>query len=230
MTTHRPSLHTCDRCSGSDQIRCDLFWSELQNWLRPYVLSWIYTERLPVWRGQEFEIVNDVLQETCSRILKYLQPISGRDTHAIQSLEHFSLTVARNCVRDMWRRQHRLVRLTTSPLPLENAESLDAIDFSELALDHLMIGDLFMELACIINDFPPMQRQAILIDLAKHADFDEDTGLLQSIFLELGINLRDYHRARPLDPVERNKQASLLSIAYKRLRRTFSDDAKELVA
>jgi len=230
MTTHRLSLHSCDRCSGGDQIQCNLFWSELQNWLKPYVLSWIYTEPLPVWRGQEQEIVDDILQETSIRILHYLRPVVGGDTHTIESVEHFSLTVARNCLRDLRRRQRRLVHLTTLSTPLEYEESLDTTDFSELALEQLMSEDLFMELACIIDGFPPMQRRAILIDLAKYEDFVEETGLLQSVFLKMGINLRDYRRPRPLDIVERNKQASLLSTAYKRLRRTFSGDAKKRVA
>lgn len=228
MKTHQPSLHSCDHCSGGNQIQCNLFWSELQNWLKPYVLSWIYMERLPIWRGQEHEIADDILQETCIRILRYLRPVIGGATPTIASVEHFSLTVARNCVRDQRRRQSRLVHLTT--FSFQNEESIEGINFSEFALEQLMLEDLFTELAHIINEFPPMQRQAILVDLAKYADFAEEASPLLDALLKMGINLHDYRRPRPLDIAERNKQASLLSTAYKRLRRTFSDKTKKRVA
>jgi DNA-directed RNA polymerase specialized sigma24 family protein len=227
MTTQRLSLHSCDRCSGGNQIQCNLFWSELQNWLKPYVLSWIFAERLPIWLGQEQEIADDVLQDTSIRILRYLRPALGSDTHAINSIEHFSLAVARNVLRDLSRRQRKLVRLSTFSQPLEFEEALDS---SELALKQLLEEDLLVELALIINDFPPMQRQAILIDLAKYEDFTGEANRLQAVFLRLGINLREYRRSKTLDIVERNKQASLLSIAYKRLRRTYFGQTKKHAA
>jgi hypothetical protein len=227
MTTQRLSLHSCDYCSGGNPIQCNLFWSELQNWLKPYVLSWIFAERLPIWQCEEYEIADDVLQETSIRILRYLRPALGADAHAIQSVEHFSLAVAHNVVRDLARRQRRLVRLTTSSSPFEYEGALDT---SELALEQLMSEDLFLELAHIINDFPQMQRRAVLTDLAKYEDFDEDANRLQAAFLKLGISLREYRRPRVLSTVERNKQASLLSIAYKRLRRTYFGKTKKRAA
>lgn len=227
MTTQRLSLHSCASCSDGNQIQCNLFWSELQNWLKPYALSWIFAEHLPIWLGQEYEIADDVLQETSIRILRYLRPALGGDAHAIKSVEHFSLAVAHNVVRDMARRQRRLVRLPTSSTPLEYEEALDTLDFSELALEKLMSEDLFIELAGIINDFPPMQRRAILTDLAKYEDFVEEANQLQTVFLKLGINLLEYRRSRTLDLVERNKQASLLSIAYKRLRLMYFGKTKK---
>ncbi len=230
MTTQRLSLHSCEHCSGGNQIQCNLFWSELQNWLKPYVLSWIFTERLPIWQYQEYEIADDVLQETSIRILRYPRSALGGDSHAIQSMEHFSLAVAHNVVRDLARRQRRLVRLATFSSPSEYEEPCGTLDFSELALEQLLLEDLFLELAHIINGFPAMQRRAILIDLAKYEDIDEESRLLQAAFLQLGINLREYRRPRALDTVERNKQASLLSIAYKRLRRTYFDTTQKHAA
>jgi DNA-directed RNA polymerase specialized sigma24 family protein len=230
MTTQRLSLHSCDRCSGGNQVQCNTFWSELQNWLKPYVLSWIFAERLPTWRCQEYEIADDVLQETSIRILRYLRPALDGDAHAIQSVEHFSLAVAHNVIRDLARRQRRLVRLTPSSSPFEYEKAGDTLDFSELALEQLLLEDLFLELAHIINEFPPMQRRAILTDLAKYEDCDEESRLLLAAFLKLDINLRDYRRPRALDTVERNKQASLLSIAYKRLRRTYFGTTQKYAA
>jgi DNA-directed RNA polymerase specialized sigma24 family protein len=231
MATHRPSFHACDRCSGSEKTRCNVFWSEWQNWLRPYVLTWIYTDALPIWQGQESEIADDVLQETSIRILRYINPVMATNVHSIESLESFSLAVAHNCVRDLARRQRRLVRLTIFHTPSEYGKmsTPDPLDFSEVALDQLMFRDILMEVARIIKDFPTMQRRAILIDLAKYADFDEEAGMLPAIFLEMGINLHEYRRALPLDPIARNRHASLLSVAYKRLRQTFYA-SPELVA
>ena len=230
MTTQRLSLHSCDRCSGGNQVQCNVFWSEWQNWLKPYVMTWIYTDGLSIWRGQEDDIADDVLQETSIRILRYLRPALGGDAHAIQSVEHFSLAVAHNVVRDLARRQRRLVRLTTSSSLCECEEAHDTPDFSEMALEQLMSEDLFLELAHIIDEFPAMQRRAILTDLAKYEDFVEEANQLQTVFLKLDINLREYRRPRALDIVERNKQASLLSIAYKRLRRAYFGKTKKCAA
>jgi DNA-directed RNA polymerase specialized sigma24 family protein len=230
MITHRPSLHICDRCSGSEQFRCNVFWSEWQSWLKPYVLSRIYTYNLPVWQGEESEIANDVLQETSIRLLKCLNPQTAAHDRPIESLESFSITVAHHCILDLVRRQRRLVRFTPSTVYENRRMDIPSIEFSEIALDQLICGELLMKLACIIKDFPPMQRRAMLIDLAKYAHFDEEGGQLQAAFLELDINLQEYYRPRPHDPVERNRHASLLSVAYKRLRQTFSTDIGELVA
>ena len=232
MTTHRLSFHACDHCSGSDPFSCSLFWDELNSWLKPYILTRLYHYNFPLWFGQEQDIANDILQETSIRVFNYANRSALTGNRPIESLEGFCKTVARNCIRDLWRKQHKLVRLSALSEAPENIlpDLFTSSDPSELALTHLTSRDTLVVLASIIIDFPPGQRRAILIDLAQRSDFDEESGPLHIIFLEFGINLYEYKLVCPLDTGERGKHASLLSIAYKRLKQTFYAEIGRLVA
>jgi len=232
MAAHRMSFHDCSCCSDGEQIYCNLFWYDLYNWLKPFVLNWIRHYDLPFWAGQEQEIAEDILQETSMRILRYMHQSELDGGRPIEFLDNFCITVAHNCLRDLRRRQYKLTRLSALSETREwhKQDVADSDDPSELALTHLMSRDTLMGLARIIVDFPPGQRRAILIDLAQYSDFDEEVGPLHLIFREFGINLCEYKLARPLDAVARSRHASLLSIAYKRLKQTFFMEAGKLVA
>ncbi len=231
MTTHRLSFHACDHCSGSEPLSCSLFWDELHNWLKPHILTWLYQYHVPLWLGQEQDIANDILQETFIRTLNYVNRSAVTGSRPIESLESFCKTVARNYIRDMWRKEYRVVSLTSLSESSEN-NILDrvSIDPSELALVHLTSRDTLVILAHLIIDFPPGQRRAILVDLAQRSDFDEESGPLHIIFLELGINLYEYKLVNPFNSVERSRHAALLSIAYKRLKKKFWAQTGSLVA
>jgi DNA-directed RNA polymerase specialized sigma24 family protein len=232
MTTRRSSFHACDCCSTNEQTYCSLFWDELRNWLKPFVLSWIHQYNLPLWLGQEMEIAEDILQETLLRVIKYIRPGELHNNRPIESLDNFCITVAHNYVRDLRRRQSKLTRLPAFSETMERftPELAAPDDPVELALLHLMSRDTLINLAHIIADFPLGQRRAILIDLAHYSDFDEESGPLHIIFLEIGINLHEYKLAIPQDPIARSRHASLLSIAYKRLKQTFLAETNLLVA
>ena len=231
MNTRHFSFHTCDYCSGSEPLSCNLFWDELKSLLKPRILAWLYQYNLPLWIGQEQDIANDVLQETFIRILKYAKRSAFTGSRAIEALEGFGITVARNYIRDMWRKEYRLLPFTTlSESPENNIPGLSLTDPSELALFHLTSRETLVSLAGLIKDFPPGQRRALLIDLAQRSDFDEESGPLHVIFLELGINLYEYKLACPLDAGERARHAALLSVAYKRLRQQFWASSGNLVA
>jgi DNA-directed RNA polymerase specialized sigma24 family protein len=231
MNTHHFSLHTCDYCSGSEPLSCNVFWDEWNRWLKPHILAWLYSYNLPRWFGQEQDIANDVLQVTFERILKYAKRSVLTGSRTIESLESFGMTVARNYIRDMWRKEYRLIPFTTlSESPENTIPGLSLPDPSELALSHLMSRDALVRLAHLINDFPAGQRRAILIDLAQRSDFDEETGPLHIIFLDVGINLYEYKLTRPLNALERSRHSALLSIAYKRLRQEFWTPTGDLVA
>ena len=231
MSTHRLSFHACDHCSGSEPLRCNLFWDELRNWLKPHILTWLYQYNLPLWLGHEQDIANDILQETFIRTLNYTKRSVLTGSRPIESLESFCKTVAHNCIRDMWRKEYRIVRLTTlSESSENNIPDRFASDPSELALVHLTSRDTLVSLAHLIIDFPARQRRAILIDLAQRSDFEEESGPLHIIFLELGINLCEYKHTFPLDSVERSRHSALVSIAYKRLKKRFWAQTGNLVA
>ena len=232
MTTRRSSFHACDCCSTNEQTYCSLFWDELRNWLKPFVLSWIHYYNLPLWLGQEMEIAEDILQETLLRVITYIRSSELHSSRPIEFLDNFCITVAHNCVRDLRRRQHKLTHLSSLSEAMERFPLLCEVpdDPVELALLHLMSRDTLISLAHIIVDFPAGQRRAILIDLAQYSDFDEESGPLHVIFLEMGINLYEYKLAAPQDSIARSRHASLLSIAYKRLKQTFLAETSLCVA
>ena len=231
MSTHQLSFHVCDYCLGSEPLSCSLFWDELNGWLKPHILRWLYQYHLPLWLGQEHDIANDVLQETFIRVFKYMKKAALTSSRPIESLESFCKTVAHNYMRDMWRKEHRLVPFTPlSESPENNRQDQSKADPSELAIVHLTSRDTLIRLAHLIIDFPPGQRHALLVDLAQRSDFDEETGPLHIIFLELGINLYEYKLTDPFNSVERSRHSALLSIAYKRLKKKFWMQTGNLVA
>ncbi len=232
MNTGRLSFHACDCCLTSELAFCSLFWDELRDWLKPFVLGWLRQYSLPIWLGQELEIAEDILQETLIRVIKYMQQSELHGSRSIEFLDNFCITVAHNCVRDLRRRQLKLTRLSSvsETMGQFKQDPLTPDDPLELALGHLISRDILSYLARIIVDFPPGQRRAILTDLAQRSDFDEESGPLHIIFLEMGINLHEYQLTAPQDSIARSRHASLLSIAYKRLRQTFLAETEMLVA
>ncbi len=143
----------------------------------------------------------------------------------------FGRTVAHNHFRDLRRRELRLLR----PMSQDGNETLFAlaqdedVDPADVALDRLMRISLLVILARIIVDFPTKQRTALLIDLANHADLNEEHSHLQAAFLEVGINLQDYRRPLSSDPLERSRHAASLSMAYRRLKQTFQLNISDAV-
>src|SRR5450631_3466925 len=123
MNTQHFSFHTCDYCSGSEPFSCNLFWDELKSWLKPHILAWLYQYNLPLWLGQEQDIANDVLQETFIRILKYAQRSILTGSRAIETFQSFGMMVAHNYIRDMWRKEYRLIPFTTLSESSENTLS-----------------------------------------------------------------------------------------------------------
>ncbi len=207
----------------------DRVWCELYSSLRPYILGWVYSSGVSSWHGQENDIADDILQEAVIRTLKYTKLVESGRSIPINSMTCFGRTVAHNHFRDLRRRELRLVR----PNIQEGTEAAFFVvqdeeeDPADIALDRLMRISLLMVLARIIVDFPLKQRTALLIDLANNADLSGEQSYLHKVFLEVGIELKDYCRTLSSDPLERSRHAASLSMAYKRLRQVFSRQAHD---
>ena len=223
MAVYRPVLHTDERQTISDRV-----WRELYSTLRPYILGWVYSSGVTSWHGQEHDIADDILQEAVIRTLKYTRLAENGLGLPIHSMTCFGRTVAHNHFRDLRRRELRLIRPTTQDGEVSYLlYSGEEIDPSEVALDSLMRISILMTLARIIVDFPVKQRTALLIDLANHTDLTDETSPLKTAFMAVNINLCEYQRALPPDPLERSRHAASLSMAYKRLRQTFQVNAHD---
>lgn len=195
-------------------------WNAFYPALRSFVRSLVHSFHVQSWRGQEDDIVDDILQETARRMIERQQKAEHREAPPIQTFERMAIVTASNYCKDMRRRDRRLVRLPEgaySPDVLEVISERDIVDLSDEAAERLYQGGLFALLAREIVKFPYKQRKALLIDLANRMSFEAKPTLLQKAFLNEGIRLEEYRQPLPESPKERSKSAALLYYAYKRI-------------
>jgi DNA-directed RNA polymerase specialized sigma24 family protein len=201
----------CDLCS-------DTPWQQLYLLLRPLVKRWVYSFQVPSWKGQELDIVEDILQESFERILKYAKKAEDGEVPPIESLEHISIVIAHNCCKDLRRKDQRLTRISPDEHMSRGYVIMsDRSDASEIALDNLFREWLYVKLSQDIVKFPEKQRKALLIDIANLMHFDVQPTPLQQAFLDQKIRLQDYQQPLPVNAVERTRHSALLSLALKRV-------------
>lgn len=195
-------------------------WTKLYPTLRLLVRRLVYSFHIQSWRGQEDDIVEDILQETARRLIEYQKKAEYGEAAPIQMLERMAVVTAYNYCKDMRRRDWRLVRLPEgahSPDVLDIISERDVVDLSEEATECLYQEGLFALLAREIVKFPYKQRKALLIDLANRMSFETKPTVLQKAFLNVGIHLEEYRQPLPESVKERSKGAALLHYAYKRI-------------
>jgi DNA-directed RNA polymerase specialized sigma24 family protein len=213
MTAHTNSTEPpqCD-------LRSDTTWQKLSLLLRPLIKRWVYCSHVPSWKGQELDVVEDILQESLFRIFKYAKKAECGEVPPIELLERISIVIAHNCCKDMRRKDQRLTRF-----PLDERMFVCQVvmsswsDPSELAINNLFREWLYIKLSQDIVRFPEKQRRALLVDLANLMHFDEEPTPLQQAFLNQKIRLQDFQQPRPINSVGRSRHASLLSLALKRV-------------
>jgi DNA-directed RNA polymerase specialized sigma24 family protein len=208
---------------SSDSHRCesnnDTTWIDLYSFLRPYVKRLVYSSGISSWRGQEEDLVEDIVQETITRVLKCTWRAEQGESIPIASPEGLSIVIAHNYYEDLRRRDRRIVRI-----PDDSSSGVHVVlsnrhhDPSELALNNVFLEWLYVRFSLIAVKFSYKQRTALLIDLANRMDFDAEPTPLQKAFLEVGIRLQDYQQPPPTNTVERSRLASNTSHAYKRTR------------
>ena len=199
----------------------DAFWLMLHSWLGRIVRKWVYSAYIPRWRGQEEEVVDDIVGEALTRTCERLKLAEEGKAKPVISIPHFSKTTARNHFIDLTRREPRMLCFSQlSDMPEEETAVVDNWNIMEdTVTDALYNESLFNLLAQEIKLFPKRQRLALLIDLASRTYFDPMPTLLQQAFLHVNVQLEDYQDLRPANKVERRQLASLAYQAYKRLTR-----------
>lgn len=193
-------------------------WDALYPLLRSFVSYLVRTFPVASWRGQEADIVEDIVQDTLRKVLERVHKAERGEAEPIRSLKQLSTTVAYNCYRDLRRRDRKLLRMDSAaeqhtPLPWREygVQLLDAVT------EQVYQEKLFSVLAQEIARFPTRQRLALLIDLANRMHFGTQATPLQKAFQDAGIELDHYQQPLPLDTRERNRHISILSHAYKRV-------------
>ncbi|QBD81262.1 sigma-70 family RNA polymerase sigma factor [Ktedonosporobacter rubrisoli] len=194
------------------------FWDRLYSTLQRQVSTYVYSTHVPIWCGQEQDVINDILQETLLRI--WLRQQDDR-AEPIHNLEAFAAKVARNCCHDYWRKDRRFLRFPQDEYEIEVVVHTHDEDESveERALQSLMQLMFLEQVAYLIVKFPDKQRRALLINLASHTDIGEEPAPLEKALGKMGIQLQDFRCDTPSDPAERSRHNTLVCLAYKRLRK-----------
>ncbi len=198
-------------------LHSDAIWEDLYPILRSFARRLVFSLQVPSWQGQEDDVAEDIVQETACRLMEYAQKVERGEAIAIVVIERFMKVVASNYGRDLRRRDHRLMRISSENNASEDVMVRDPIDPAEEAIENVYQEWLFTQIAHIIARFPAKQREALLTDIANCIHFDQQATPLQTAFLNVGIRLQDYQHPLPKNCIERRRHSVLLSIARRRL-------------
>jgi hypothetical protein len=203
------------------ELSSDTLWIALYLLLLPLVKRWVYASNVLSWIGQEVDIAWDIVLMTIRRTLEYALK-AQKEGIPIASLERLSIVIAKNYFQDLRRKDSRLLHFDANRYSQGEQSIADKeIDPSEVVNDRMHEEWLFIKAAKEIADFPAKMRTAMLIDIARRMEFDDEADTsptpLQQAFLDVGIPLQDYQHLLPKDPAARARHASLVSLAYKRL-------------
>ncbi len=192
--------------------------SKLYHATRPRVKRIVHLCGITCWRGQEYDIVEDHVQEAVIRTWEFSQQAARGEARPLGSPEAMCMTIAHHYSIDRMRQSRRFIRLEQNNYaPEVRIVRYHRIDPLEEVIDQAYEESLLLMLPAKIIEFPSKQRRALLIDLANRMDFDGDPSPLQQAFLNVGIRLQDYQQPLPEDPVELSRHRSLVSIVYKRV-------------
>jgi DNA-directed RNA polymerase specialized sigma24 family protein len=193
-------------------------WKKLYALLESLARYFVYSSNIPSWRGQEKDVIEDIVQETARRIIERSQKAARGEMPPIQSLRNMLYTVVRNYCTDLCRRDRRLMRIQPQNAAFQAFLKLtNQVDPSEASVENVYLEMLFRLVACEVVSFPAKQRRAILIDIASQMHFDGQPTPLQEAFLSAGIDLREYQQLLPSSPLEKSRHTALVSYAYKRV-------------
>src|SRR5579872_1840260 len=97
----------------------DVWWREMYPSLRLLARRQIYILHVPIWYGQESDMVEDIVQETARRIIERTRKAERGEAPTIQLYEQMVRTTICNYCKDMRRHDKRLVPLFTRDASVE---------------------------------------------------------------------------------------------------------------
>lgn len=198
--------------------RREIFWNKLYSLLRPLVKRWVYNSGVSSWKGQEDDVVDDIVQEAIFRLLKYALNADRGESAPIEIPEHMVIVIARNCFIDKLRKDGRLVRYETDDRSsLEHFVKASPVDPSEIAFNHVYHAWLFIKLADFVVTVSIKQQKALLRDLAQRMHFGQTPTPLQQAFADRGLDLRQHRNWKSVNKREQSQHASNLSLSYKKI-------------
>lgn len=200
------------------QLSSDIDWAGHYPRLLSLARRFVYMYRIQCWRGQEEDLAEDVVQETLRRTIERIHKAERGEAPPIDSLERMMVIIARNYVLDMIRHEYCVIRISPDDSAHEMGTNVNNLaSLSETATENVYHEWLFLQIAYEISQMPCKQRRALLIDLANRISFSTQRTPLQTAFLTVDIDLREYQQSLLENVIERARHSSLVSLAYKRI-------------
>ncbi len=200
-------------------------WHVLNKILLSYIKNCLYTYSVLHWIGGEQELAEDVLQETYLRAFRFAHNSEEHeDVPPINNFEALCKTIAKRYILDIRRKdKHFVGSLDNTAFSITHETISMSDDPAMIAIEDILLYTCMLSFSQAIKRFPKKQRIALLTDLARNADFDDECSRpLERAMWSVGIPLRDYYCELPHDPILRSQYKALVSIAYKRLRLAFN--------
>lgn len=210
--------------SHPEQNPADI-WEHIKSRLSRVVKKWVYSAKVATWRGQREDIVDDIVQEAMTRAWnRYCQGERG-ELPPVESIEKLCVKIARNCFIDMIRHDQRLLPIVEGAEDRAQDMSGETESLADLAEEHVFSGQLFDVVVAEVINFSPKLRAAFLIEVACGIPFEEEQTPLQKAFWHEGVALEAYRHKVPKEGRAHSRHASLVSLAYRRIRELASVQA-----
>src|SRR5439155_1104437 len=78
-------------------------WDTLYPSLQSLARYLVYALRIPVWQGQEEDMIEDIVQETARRLLERVRKAERGEAEPIHCLKHMMIVIAKNYCKDLRR-------------------------------------------------------------------------------------------------------------------------------
>ena len=163
MVTKTPALDTC-----TIDLNSDLAWRKLYPSLESLAKYFVYTLHVPSWRGQEDDVVADIVQETGRRLIERSRKAERGEATPIHSLKNMIIAIAHNYCNDLGRHDRRLSRIQSQVAVQQTHLTMhDQACVLESGTENVYQKSLFKLVAREIASFPAKQRNAVLTNLAN---------------------------------------------------------------
>src|SRR5437588_2435669 len=97
--------------SDSSDLNSEVTWGDLYTTLPPLARYLVYSFPVPSWRGQEEDVIEDIVQETVRRLIERAGKAARGEAEPIHSLKQMMMVIAQNYCKDLRRSERRLYRM-----------------------------------------------------------------------------------------------------------------------
>lgn len=193
-----------DECKVSDNAT----WDRLYRILKSQVSRWVYGSDLPLWRGQEEDIIADIVQEAVIQTFAGCAADSSRKGEVIlwNMVEHTGVGIAYNCYRDLVHRDGSFVR---APLHRSTPPERSVVYERVTQLEGEQLDEKFSPILPEVSTHEPAPGRVKQSTGPSHADTPAEARELAM----LAVHLDETAPYATVDPLfQKNLRTRLLKI------------------